>query len=380
MIMVIVTLATQMSYWGLQKTSYVVIKNVNYVFIALLILLNFTEIFKALRQSNYLLGLSILCVVQLILLIIIYGIGADMNLNTSIDILVVLTLLAVSYSIKLDIKRFDLLILIFLVLNVISALSVVYFFAPDLVINEYYLPVPKNQIAPIYGVGVMLGLNLLLRKNGIKKIFPLIFILIFFICILIVRGRSVIVATILSLILYFIFFIKDRRTKIFFVFFSIIFLMFFWNYIYESFTLNYDVTDVESLSSGRASTYEESIAFIRNNLLLGEIGYGKFADYTTHNYILNILVNYGILFSLPSLIIYFMLIYKLIKGLVEKNRQIFDVSILLIYLLIIVSMFEYSYPYSPGSATLFPFILFGQYLRQIDLKRKWEEAFYLLYH
>ena len=41
--------------------------------------------------------------------------------------------------------------------------------------------------------------------------------------------------------------------------------------VWDAFTLNYNVFDLNSLSAGRWRVYEESIAFIIDNPLFGEI-------------------------------------------------------------------------------------------------------------
>ena len=75
-------------------------------------------------------------------------------------------------------------------------------------------------------------------------------------------------------------------------------------------------------------------------------------------------MNYGVLFGWPLLIIYLMIFIKCFRVIINNKNEIWQSGILLVVLMYIVSLLEYSYPYSPGSATMFGFIMFGQYLRR----------------
>src|SRR5699024_1357354 len=67
-----------------------------------------------------------------------------------------------------------------------------------------------------------------------------------------------------------------------------------YSFVWDSFTLNYDVTDLESLSAGRMDTYIDAICYSFNHPIAGEILSNPDVLGTPHNYILYNWVRYGI--------------------------------------------------------------------------------------
>ena len=77
------------------------------------------------------------------------------------------------------------------------------------------------------------------------------------------------------------------------------------DFVWKSMTLNYDVTDMQSLSAGRTDVYKMALLVcFRISPIFGEIGSDVIFDRTPHNYILNNWVRYGVVGSMPLVIFY----------------------------------------------------------------------------
>src|SRR5699024_4174803 len=77
-----------------------------------------------------------------------------------------------------------------------------------------------------------------------------------------------------------------------------------YSFMWDSITLNYDITDLESLSAGRTDTYIDALRYSLKNPVAGEILAEPSVLGTPHNYILYNWVRYGIVMSLPMILYY----------------------------------------------------------------------------
>ena len=104
--------------------------------------------------------------------------------------------------------------------------------------------------------------------------------------------------------------------------------------------------------------------FIKQYPVLGELETGKSISVTPHNYILNKWLNYGIIGSLPIVLFYLYLWFFTIKGIfISKKTLGFKLPVWVLLFSLIVSMFEYTYPYGPGASQIMVWFLLGQYYR-----------------
>ena len=121
---------------------------------------------------------------------------------------------------------------------------------------------------------------------------------------------------------------------------------------------------ITDLSAGRTDVYKFALEFAIQHPILGELEGFRFIYGNPHNYILNKWVNYGILGSLPLVLFYLYLwffAFKEIKSHVKNTNFTLPLWVLLFSL--VVSLFEYTYPYGPGTSQLMVWFLLGQYFR-----------------
>lgn len=136
------------------------------------------------------------------------------------------------------------------------------------------------------------------------------------------------------------------------------------NFVYEALFLNYDTSDLNSISTLRWANYIAGLEFFIKHPVGGQLEAPYISNTAIHNYILYNLVNYGIFIGSLLLIVYFKYIFKSIKIIRNNSFQYFEAGPLAMVIIFFVSLFEYTYPFAPGSAIFFPFFLMGQYLQK----------------
>jgi hypothetical protein len=248
-------------------------------------------------------------------------------------------------------------------------LNINYYMSSFSVMKMYVIPY-KNQIGPMLGLSSIIVLSFMgdcLKKGLMSKSIGYGTMLVFLIYFqLIMRNRSGIIAFI---IIGVIFLIKQKKSTYYLVVAIIAFIpltIYFdriFNFIWLSFTLNYDSSSLTSLSAGRIHDYMIAINYLKENFLLGSLPDGRGPNISPHNYILNIVMNYGI-FALPLVILYIgLIVFSLKRILYGSTERSILIGLLLAYSLII-SMFEYSFPYGPGVSQMILWLTLGVTLHE----------------
>ena len=200
--LVLITLflsAFQFSVWGVVEGNYGILRNIIIASIVLLFAVSFRNPFIAIRKIPVIKvhfgGLILFTIILISLLPWDYKI----NFSPLRDLALTFVIILIGYNLSLSEKQIINIIAIFIVLNAFSALSIVNNFANGFVIHEQYLPIPKNQFAPVYGVAFILALYQGFKTKGFRKIFYFGFAGLLFASLLVIRGRAVIIAVFIKL-------------------------------------------------------------------------------------------------------------------------------------------------------------------------------------
>jgi len=289
-------------------------------------------------------------------------------------------ILVCSFNIDFSDEQYENLLFSYCIIVTVLALSSVLYYAGSFTIQAIYVIPAKNQLGPMLGIIlVILGRCLLKYReyNILKNTINIFMFIAIFSSLLVLRNRSGIVSGLIVLFLYFVFNYKislKKNSLIIFFSISIVFIGVGFSsvgetvteFVWESMTLNYDVTDLDSISSGRVDKYIEAIEFSKDHFITGNLTNTLFSFYgNPHNYILFNWVKYGIVFSMPLVLLYiYMYIYVIKSILFNRNGKYDSLSIWILFFSLLVSNFEYSYPYGPGVSQLMLWILMGQYLKR----------------
>ena len=362
-ILLLFATALQYSFWGIEGTNYDVLRAIIIGAIILLFLVSYKNPIEYLKKIPvFKVHMFCLALFSFFLFILI-AFEANVDFAPVRDLTLALVILMIGLNINLNEKQFVRLINIYIFLYTLAAISLVLAYASGFVIQERYLPIPKNQVAPAFGVAFMLSLYFSFLKKGTRKWFYYVFIAFLGASLLVIRGRAVIIAVMLAFLVLVYYYISNKKYIFYTLSFVFLLLPFIWQYLYDALFLNFDLTDLDSISTHRMKRNLMGIDLLLNYPLTGQL-WQTFYIKKIHNYVLISLVTYGVLLSSFILVIYFKYIFKIISAIRKNNFQYYEVGPLVMLILLLVSMFEYTYPYAPGSAVFFPFFLFGQYLKK----------------
>lgn len=365
LLLVLVT-ALQYSYWGLTTTIY---DTTRATIIALIILVFILSDFKKMHQAinrNFTIRIFILStLIFSIFYVFLYAFQSLPEHNNILrDIFISAILLLIGFSLRLSPESFNKLLVLFALLLSLSAFSVLYMTGTWFNIPEYYLEIPKNQIAPLYSLLIAALISLSNKKSKIGKFFIYTILALFFIYILVLRARSALVATVISSVIYLFFNSKlSIFHKILVIAIAGFALFLLQDTIFEVFTAGKQNLDIDTISSGRLERNKEAFSYIESHLFSGSWGLDKYPGKQVHFFLLSTLVDWGILVSIPILLIYFHIAKLSTLQIFSKKKSNVDYAPYMTLILIIVSMFEYSYPFSPASATYPAYLSLALYMR-----------------
>lgn len=250
-----------------------------------------------------------------------------------------------------------------------------------------YSVVAKNQVGPMMAAAALvcvhgiLGFSRPARAGWLLYLLTVPSLAALVLCLLITQNRTGMVAFVVVLSFYVVRFLREKRSRSkmpeLVALASIGLLLWvlgelerFGHLVWSAFTGKRDVTDLNSIASGRPEGYAAAFSALLDSPLLGQLSSSVILPQTAHNYALNVLVSLGVLGSLPLLWLYFWLWRFGLRGLMPPVRedsasdgQYRSVRLLAAALLVfslIVSLFEYAAPYGPGTAMALTWFMLGQ--------------------
>ncbi|MFD4932119.1 O-antigen ligase family protein [Peribacillus butanolivorans] len=343
-----------------------------YILIFLIILIFFVLILtKQLKiKNNLIIGMILVSYITLIL-----GLIYSIIFNTIIienTLFIPLLLIIIGYNLNLHLENRNLLIYCYAFSTLLVGWYIVLKFGNGFSISSQYFLAQKNQLGAIIGVSISMLLYLLFTKKAVFKnriFFTIMLIFLNIIPLFLLRNRTTMLAVIICLVFIIIKTLLSTQASIFakFLIVCLILLLFSSSttidFIYNSFFLNVDVTDINSLSSDRVSVYSESIEFIKNNFWFGEVA-TESNIFDPHNFFIYNLLKNGILLSFGSFIFYFIFLRRLIKSWFSVKLFELNVSNFLLIISFSASMLEYQQPFGPGTTQLLAWFFVGNELRE----------------
>ncbi|MDM5313196.1 O-antigen ligase family protein [Peribacillus frigoritolerans] len=343
-----------------------------YILMFLIILILFVLILtKQLRiKNNIIIGMILVSYIALILGLIYSIIFNSIIIENTL--FVPLLLIIIGYNLNLHLENRNLLIYCYAFSTLLVGWYIVLKFGDGFSISSQYFLAQKNQLGAIIGVSISMLLYLLFTQKTVFKnriFFTIMLICLNIIPLFLLRNRTTMLAVIICLVIIIIKTFLSTQASIFakFLIVCLILLLFSTSttidFIYNSFFLNVDVTDINSLSSDRVSVYIESIEFIKNNFLFGAVA-TESNIFDPHNFFIYNLLKNGILLSLGSFIFYFIFLIRLIKSWVSIKLFDLNVANFLLIISFSASMMEYQQPFGPGTTQLLAWFFVGNELRE----------------
>ncbi len=333
--------------------------------------------------------LKVWVVVVLLLTIqslIVSGIGvSDKFFGDLVSIAFTLAAVLIGCSLKMSEKQLLGLIISYGLCLVIAGVSQVYSNFGGFVIQQQYADFAKNSFGPMIGVFIILAIFIYSNSKGVSKFILLTLIILNAVVVVTIRARAATLATALVVMIYFLFIIYNNRHKVSKIVFggsslliiiiiaTLLFSDFFSNvlkYVYDSIFMHaeYGV----DLTSGRTELNIIAWETFRQSPLFGLLGTSEEIPWV-HNYPLLKLSEYGLIGGLILLFFYVYLLIFLIKeifrnGVLKKH----DAGFWSVGFLFIISMAEPTFPYLPGTAIVFAYILLGRSIVQTSDLNKYK--------
>ena len=277
----------------------------------------------------------------------------------------------VGWRMKMDEYRLRLLVWVFTIGVVMVGLSVVFMQGSGFSITAEYFSDQKNALGPMLATAAVLCMGMVVSAKG-KTAVPVVLLglVMSALCVLLIltiRARAALlaVAVVLSLLLFQRF--KSRYTLLsLWVAILMVVAVFILlphsmkEYVHQSLFSGFTVGDV---SSGRMERNYQAMSVWAQNPLFGQLMNAREIG-VVHNYPLWQLFRFGLLGALPMLLIYAFLFIKDIKELYSlRTVSMMSVGFYALLIGFVVSFFEYTFPFGPGTSTVVGFIFFGAALK-----------------
>lgn len=296
--------------------------------------------------------------------------GTKTMLGDARSIAICLMAIMIGWQLEMEKKQYRFVLLFYAGLTVFVGLMQVLVNVGGFEILDLYHTDNKNAL------GVMLSTSafvfFFLFMNSKNKVFWKVMLLVLSIfavyILLTIRSRAATLTTII-LILYLLY---ERFKGGNFAFYLVVGLLIFFaiyivlpttvkEYVYNSFFQNYDMGNIDT---GRGERNKAALNFLSYNLLFGNLIENVDVGWI-HNYPLNKLFQYGVVFSLPIMILYLYLLIKTAARTIKaNNHDVFSIGYYSLIIPFIISMAEPTFPFGPGTATVFNFVMFGVALKR----------------
>lgn len=284
-------------------------------------------------------------------------------------IMICIVAVMIGWRLDLEEKGLYVLLLTFAVLVLYVGLMQVMVNIGSFEIHDQYESDNKNALGVMLAIGAVIflfvGLNW--EEIGRLRFVFLLGMLATIVVLLTIRARAATLSCGLMLIFTLYERYKNRNTWIYFII-GIVGVVILYNlmpqtirdYVYNSFYQNYEGGDV---TTDRLRRNIIGLRFISQHIWVGSLN-----TYThlawIHNYVLEKLYKYGLIFAFPILSLYvFLLVKTIIWAVKSDNRNIYNIGYYLLLVPFIISVAEPTFPFGPGTATIFCFIMLGVSLR-----------------
>lgn len=291
--------------------------------------------------------------------------GSKTMLGDARSIAICLVAIMIGWQLELEEKQYNFVLLFYAGLTLFVGLMQVLLNVGGFEILDQYHTDNKNALGVMLATSAFVFFFLFMnsKKKGFWKILLLALSVFTVYLLLTIRARAA-TLTFAIMVLYMLYERFKGKNFLFYLLLglflvTIVFLILpasVKDYVYNSFFQNYDMGNIDT---GRGERNRDALNFLSYNPLFGNLKENVDVEWV-HNYPLRILFQYGIVFSLPIMILYLYLLIKTVaRTFKANNHNAFSIGYYALIIPFIISMAEPTFPFGPGTATVFNFILFG---------------------
>ena len=280
-----------------------------------------------------------------------------------------LVAIMIGWQLNLDEKKFHIMLMAFAGLILFVGLMQVFVNVGGFVILDQYKADNKNSLGVMLSTAgiVFLFLGLNHQQKGMKKTLCFSLTVLTFAVLFAIRARTASLS--MGIILLYIFYERFKgKNFIAYLIIGILGVVVLYlalphavkDFVYNSFVQNYEGADI---TSGRFGRNKVALLFLSDHIFFGNLNQNVVVGWI-HNYPLNRTFEFGLVFVFPVMLLYlYLLINTIIKTVKSNNRNTQCIGYYLLLIPFIISMAEPTFPFGPGTATVFNFIVFGLALR-----------------
>lgn len=285
------------------------------------------------------------------------------------SIAICLVAIMIGWQLDLDEKKLKIVLIAFSGLILFVGLMQVFVNVGGFVIRDQYETDNKNSLGVMLATGsfafLVLGMNS--KSKRIVRLLLFALAVLSMVVLLTIRARA---ATLTGGMMFLYVLYERYKGKNFFVYLLLgIFLVVILylvlppsvkDFVYNSFFQNYEEGDI---TTGRAERNAAALQFLSYHMLLGNLNQNAQIAWI-HNYPLNKTFEFGLVFAFPILMLYLFVLGKaIVKTIKSDNHNNYNIGYYLLLIPFIISMVEPTFPFGPGTATVFNFLLFGVAIR-----------------
>ena len=293
----------------------------------------------------------------------------NVNYSDAVNILMALSFILIGYSLKGSNQCWGVISFIYALVLLYSCFMQIQQNLGGFVIQDVYMQYGKNQLGLMTStVAVVFSSFTIICEKRYVKVVVFCIAIIALLFTITIRARAAFLTTFLIILFLLskqLSKIQSQEHKVRFLFLTLIVFVLLlssptiMDYIFNSFMQNQG----DDLSSGRIERNYMAMDIINASPFFGNLEINAVYP-TIHNYVLRIMADYGFVgaFFLLSLYLYFG--FYVCKSAFKSEAKFDNVGVLAILLPLILSFEEPTYPYAPGTAVVYPFLLFGMSLNR----------------
>lgn len=297
--------------------------------------------------------------------LLLYGLGFNVQLSEIRTMVIPLVGLIIGYLGNYSTFTIRLMCRVYVLCMVFVGTSQILINIGGFIIEDVYKATAKNSLGLMLAIaGVVAVFESMYAIHKRYRILMLCVAILIFVELLVIRARLATVSYVAVLLLLFYKYFKASSHKAgllacVFLLCIVLAIQGAFDIVYDSFMQNKS----GDILSGRGVAYLQALNIIGDSPFWGNLTLNRTIAWV-HNYLLLIASNFGLVGGLPWLILYFYILVVITTFYIKTNRFQFDsIGYVLMAVLFLVSLGEPTFPYGPGTAVLFPFILFGVSLK-----------------
>lgn len=296
-------------------------------------------------------------------------------------LLIPLVALVVGYNIDLTRRQLTLLFVLYLSATLVVGYLQVAVNVGGFVIEDQLLAAGKNTLGPMIACGVAIALILLRNtQSWVLRALLIASVVLSIALVATIRARTALLCCGLVLMAYWYIIYRRSHRELRLVLLVALLLVGMMikytatgsfitegvdGYLIDSFTQNHDSSN-GGLTAYRVQLNIEALEIISDSPFWGRLTHPVDQGWV-HNYVLGKLSAYGIVGAFALMYLYFTILFNALRNAMRLDfTNLYTIGFFIVLIPFFISLAEPTFPYEPGTAVFFVFLLYGMGLKFVD--------------